>query len=190
MKKILVLMALVCAVLNLSAQEDSKWSVKVGAGLSSLAGSDTDNAENAFSYKVGVGYELGISESFAIEPALMISNKSFKIGGVDGSINRYYVEVPVLAAFKIALNDEMKLIINAGPYVAYGLFGSDIEWGSSGTSNIFDECERLEAGAQAGVKVAFGCFEVGAEYNRAFTKAISGYKQYTQGFGLTFGYKF
>lgn len=190
MKKILILMALVCAVLNLSAQEDSKWSIKVGAGLSSLTGSDTDGAKNAFAYKVGVGYELGISESFAIEPALMLTNKSFKAEGIEGAINRYYIELPVLAAFKIALNDEMKLIINAGPYVAYGLFGSDIEWDGYDTSNIFDEYERFEAGAQAGVKVAFGCFEVGAEYNRAFTKAASDYKQYTQGFGLTFGYKF
>ena len=183
-------MALVCAVLNLSAQEDSKWSIKVGTGLSSLAGKDTDGAKNAFAYKVGVGYELGISENFAIEPALMFSNKSFKADGIDGSINRYFVELPILAAFKISLNDEMKLIINAGPYVGYGLFGSDIEWGGYDTSNIFDEYERFEAGAQAGVKVAFGCFEVGAEYNRAFTKAASDYKQYTQGFGLTFGYKF
>lgn len=183
-------MALVCAVLNLSAQEDSKWSIKVGAGLSSLAGSDTEGAKNAFAYKVGVGYELGISENFAIEPALMLTNKSFKVEGIEGTINRYCVELPILAAFKIALNDEMKLIINAGPYVAYGLLGSDIEWDSYDTSNIFDEYERFEAGAQAGVKVAFGCFELGAEYNRAFTKASSDYKQYTQGFGLTFGYKF
>lgn len=183
-------MALVCAVLNLSAQEDSKWSIKVGAGLSSLAGKDTDGAKNAFAYKVGVGYELGISENFAIEPALMLSNKSFKADGIDGSINRYFVELPILAAFKISLNDEMKLIINAGPYVGYGLFGSDIEWGGYDTSNIFDEYERFEAGAQVGVKVAFSCFEVGAEFNRAFTKAASDYKQFTQGFGLTFGYKF
>ena len=190
MKKILVLMALVCAVLNLSAQEDSKWSVKVGAGLSSLAGDDADGAKNAFAYKVGVGYELGISENFAIEPALMLTNKSFKSEGIEGTINRYCVELPVLAAYKIALNDEMKLTINAGPYVAYGLFGSDIEWSGSGKSNVFDECERFEAGAQAGVKIAFGCIEVGAEYNRAFTKAIKDTKTYTQGFGLTFGYKF
>lgn len=183
-------MALVCAVLSVNAQEDSKWSVKLGAGLSSLAGSDTENAEYAFSYKVGVGYEFGISESFAIEPALMLSNKSFKIGGVDGTINRYYAEVPILAAYKIALNDEMKLIINAGPYAAYGIFGSDIEWDGGEKTNVFDDCDRFEAGIQAGVKVAFNVFEIGAEYMRAFTKATSDYKQYTQSFGLTFGYKF
>lgn len=191
MKKFLVLMALICAVLNVSAQDDSKWSVKIGAGLSSVTGSDADNAENAFSYKVGVGYELGISENFAIEPAMMLSNKSFKIGGVDGTINRYCIEIPVLAAYKIALNDEMKLIINAGPYASYGIFGSDIEWAGGETTNIFkDDYDRFEAGVQAGVKVAFGIFEIGAEYTRAFTKCTSEYKQYTQGFGVTFGYKF
>ena len=154
MKKILVLMALVCAVLNVSAQEDAKWNVKVGASLSSLAGSEADGAKSAFAYKVGVGYEFGISESFAIEPALMLSNKSFKVDGIDGTINRYFVELPVLAAFKISLNDETKLIINAGPYVGYGLFGSDIDWNGYGTSNIFDEYERFEAGAQVGAKKA------------------------------------
>lgn len=181
-------MALVCAVLNVSAQEN--WSVKVGAGLSSLAGSEADGAKSAFAYKIGLGYEFGISESFAIEPALMLSNKGFKVDGIDGAINRYFVELPILAAFKISLSDEMKLIINAGPYLGYGILGSDIEWYGYGTSNIFDEYKRFEAGAQVGVKVAFGCLEVGAEYNRAFTKAAAYYKQYTQGFGLTFGYKF
>ena len=92
-------MALVCAVLNVSAQEN--WSVKVGAGLSSLAGSEADGAKNAFAYKIGLGYEFGISESFAIEPALMLSNKGFKVDGIDGAINRYFVELPILAAFKI-----------------------------------------------------------------------------------------
>lgn len=193
MKKILVLMVLVCAVLSVNAQEDSKWSVKLGAGLSTWAGSDTDNCKNAFSYKVGVGYEFEISESFAIEPAVMLSNKSIKFGGVEGTINRYFAEVPILAAYKIALNDDMKLIINAGPYAAYGIFGSDIEWDGGEKINIFDEgeCDRFEAGIQAGVKVAFNVFEIGAEYTRAFTKATGGdYKQYTQSFGLTFGYKF
>lgn len=190
MKKILVLIALVCAVLNVSAQEDSKWSVKVGAGLSSLAGSEAGGAKSAFAYKVGLGYECGISESFAIEPALMLSNKGFKVDGIDGTIGRNFIELPVLAAFKISLNDDMNLIINAGPYVGYGLWGSDIEWYGGGTSNIFDEYERFEAGVQAGVKVAFGYFEVGAEYNRAFTKAAGDYNQYSQGFGLTLGYKF
>lgn len=189
MKKILFLLALVCAVVNVSAQEDSKWNVKVGLGLSTLVG-DEAAADNAFSYKLGIGYEFGISESFAVEPALMLSNKSLKADNVDGTVNRYFIELPVLAAFKIPLNDELKLIINAGPYVSYGIFGSDIEWYDGDTENVFDNHERFEAGAQAGVKVAFGNISIGAEYARAFTKAVDGFKAYTQGFGITLGYSF
>ena len=190
MKKFLVLLALVCAVLNVSAQEDSKWSLKIGAGLSSIAGSDSEGNKSAFSYKVGVGYELAINESFAIEPALMLINKAHKEEGVEGTINRYYVELPVLAAYKIYLSDETKLIINAGPYASYGLFGSDIEWDGGGSQNVFDLLEKFEAGAQVGAKVAFGNLEVGAEFSRAFTKLAKETKCYSQVFGLTFGYKF
>ena len=191
MKKILFVIALMCTVLNVSAQDDAKWSIKVGVGLSGAAGSDSDGLKSAFSYKAGVGYEFGISENFAIEPALMLSNKAIKDEGIDGTLNRYFIELPIMAAYKIALGDETKLIINAGPVVSYGIFGNDIEWDDSyETTNVFDVCERFEAGVQAGVKVAFGNLSVGAEFNRAFTKAIKEAKVYSQSFGLTFGYSF
>ena len=192
MKKLLVLMALVCAVLNVSAQEDSKLSWKAGIGLGTLGGSDNAGVKSTLSYKVGAAYEFDLSESFSIEPAAMINNKSFKVEGVSGSINRFFLEVPVLAAYKLNLNDNCKLIINAGPYAAYGIFGSDIEWSGEGTSNVFDECERFEAGIEAGAKVAFGGMTVGVDFNRAFTKAFKGgeLKVYSQVIGVTFGYKF
>ena len=193
MKKILVLMALVCAVLNVSAQEDSKWTAKVGLGIGTVAGSDTDGVESDISYKVGVGYEYAISESFAIEPAIMLNNKSFKYKGVSGTVNRYFLEVPVLAAYKINLNDNLKLIINAGPYAAYGIFGSDIEFIDGGKINVFDDKEgynRFEAGIEAGAKVAFSNMTIGLDFSRAFTKCDDDFKQYSQVFGVTFGYKF
>ena len=159
--------------------------------MSSVAGGDSDGAKNALSYKVGVGYEYAISDNFAIEPALMFVNKSMELEGIEGTINRYFAELPILAAFKVALGDATKLIINAGPYAAYGLLGTDIEWfGYSETINIFDSCERFEAGVQAGIKFAFGDLSIGADFTRAFTKCIKDTKTYTQGFGLTFGYSF
>ena len=186
-------MALVCAVLNVSAQEDSKLSWKAGIGLSGAAGSDSDGFKSTLSYKVGVGYEYAISESFSIEPAAMINNKSFKVEGISGNINRFFLEVPVLAAYKMDLNDNCKLIINAGPYVAYGIFGSDIEWGDGeAKTNVFDECDRFEAGIEAGAKVLFGGMSVGVDFNRALTKALKegDAKLYSQVIGVTFGYAF
>ena len=193
MKKLLLLIALVCAVLNVSAQEDSKLSWKAGIGLSGAAGSDSDGFKSTLSYKVGVGYEYAISESFSIEPAAMINNKSFKIDGISGNINRFFLEVPVLAAYKMDLNDNYKLIINAGPYVAYGLFGSDIEWGDGeAKTNVIDSCDRFEAGIEAGARVVFGEMSVGIDFNRAITKAFKegDGKVYSRVIGVTFGYKF
>ena len=183
-------MALVCAVLNVSAQEDSKWTLKAGVGVSNLAGSENIGFKSAFSIKLGVGYEFAVSESFSIKPAVMLNNKAFKIEGFSGNITRYFLEVPVLAAYKTNLNDNCQLIINAGPYVAYGLFGSDIEWGDGEKTNAFDAFNRFEAGLGAGAKLAFNRMSVGVDFNRAFTKAMDDVKVYSQVIGLTLGYKF
>ena len=183
-------MAFVCTVLNVSAQEDSKWTWKVGVGISNLAGSDNTGFKTAFSTKLGVGYQFAVSESFSIEPAVMLNNKAFKIEGFSGNITRYFLEIPILAAYKTNLNDNCQLIINAGPYVAYGAFGSDLEWGDGGKTNVFDSCERFEAGIEAGAKIAFGRMAAGVEFNRAFTKAIKDTKVYTQVIALTFSSTF
>ena len=183
-------MALVCAVLNVSAQKDSKFSFKAGLGISNLAGSDDAGINTAISFKLGVGYDFAVSESFSIEPAVMLHNKGFKVDGFTGYVARYFVEVPVLAAYKMDLNDNCQLVINAGPYVAYGLFGSDIEWGDGEKTNAFDAFNRFEAGLGAGAKVVFERASVGVDFNRAFTKAFDDVKAYSQVIGLTFGYKF
>ncbi len=183
-------MALVCAVLNVSAQEDSKFTWKAGVGIANLTGSDDAGVKSTISFKLGVGYEFEVSESFSIEPAAMLNNKGFKIEGFSGYVARYFFEVPVLAAYKMNLNNNCQLYINAGPYVAYGLFGSDIEWSDTEKTKVFDACNRFEAGIEAGAKVVFERMSVGVDFNRAFTKAFDDVKTYSQVIGLTFGYKF
>ena len=183
-------MVFVCAVLNVSAQKDSKFTWRAGIGLSNLVGSENEGIKTAISFKLGVGYDFTVSESFSIEPAVLFNNKGFKIDGFSNYVTRYFLEVPVMAAYKMDLNDNCQLVINAGPYVAYGLFGSDVEWGDGGKTNVFDACNRFEAGVGAGVKVAFSRVAVGVDFNRSFTKAMDDVKAYSQVIGLTFGYKF
>ena len=139
---------------------------------------------------MGAGYEFPVSETFSIEPAVVLDNKGFKIEGFSGYVTRYFLEVPVLAAYKINLNNNCQFVINAGPYVAYGLFGSDVEWGDGGKTNVFDACNRFEAGVGAGVKVAFSRVAVGVDFNRSFTKAMDDVKAYSQVIGLTLGRTF
>ena len=190
MKKYLLMAVLALSALSMSAQEDSKFTFKVGVGLSSWAGSDAENQKNAFAYKVGVAYDWTLSENFSILPGLELVNKGTKEDDIDGTINLYYAQVPVLAAYKFNVGDDAKLVIKAGPYVAYGIFGSDLENDYGDSVNAFDICERFNAGVMAGISYDFGQFTVGAEYSRGFTKAIEDVKVYNQAFGLTLGYKF
>jgi len=191
MKKSILAIALALTTLTATAQEDSKWTVKAGVGLSSMVGSDVD-CKNVFSYKVGVSYDLGISENFYVIPGVEFATKGWKQESIDGNISMSYLQIPIFAAYKFNISDNMKLAIKAGPYLSYGLFGSDIEWYGGGTTNVFDDdgCERFDAGVVAGVSLDIDQFTVGAEYSRGLTKLISDVKAYNQAFGLVFGYKF
>lgn len=192
MKKIFVVVALALTTLTINAQEDSKFAVKAGVGLSSIVGSDADT-KTTFSYKVGVSYDLGLSEKFSIIPGVEFVTKGFKSDAVDGNVSMSYLQVPVFAAYKFPLTDDgVKLTVKAGPYVSYGLFGSDIEW-EYGTTNVFDSdggYKRFDAGLIGGVSLDFDNIMVGVEYSRGFTKLDSDYSQFNQAFGIVFGYKF
>ena len=191
MKKYLLMAVLALSALSMSAQEDSKLTVKVGVGLSSVVGSDADT-KNAFAYNVGLFYDLSLSEKFSILPGIELVNKAWKSDAVIGTVNMYYAQVPVLAAYKFNLTNDSKIVVKAGPYASYGIFGSDLEYGGKSVG-VFDSdegAERFEAGVLAGISYDFAQCSIGAEYSRAFTKMCSGLKQYHQSFGLTLGYKF
>lgn len=192
MKKTLLMVALAFTTLTMSAQEDSKWTVKAGMGMSSIVGSDADT-KSVISYKAGISYDLGLSEKFSIIPGLEFVTKGYKSDVIVGNISMSYLQVPIHAAYKFSISDNMKLSVKAGPYVAYGLFGSDIEWYGGGETNVFDSdggYNRFDAGVNVGASVDFNTFTIGVEYSRGLTKLDSDYKLYNQAFGVVLGYKF
>lgn len=192
MKKFFALVVLALTALTVNAQEDSKITVKAGVGMSSVVGSDTDADKSIFSYKVGASYDFGISNRFSIIPGLELVNKGFKEDGIDGNINMCYLQIPVFAAYKMPISDNMKLAIKAGPYFSYGLYGSDLEFYGGGSINVFDSemFDRFDIGAVAGVSLDFDQFMVGVEYSRGFKKLNSDVSAFNQAFGLVVGYKF
>jgi hypothetical protein len=191
MKKIFSMVVLALATLSMSAQEDSKITFTAGVGMSSLAGDDTNGVESKIAYKVGATYNFNICENFSVIPGAELVCKGYGLEFVDGDIHTYSIQIPVLAAYKFAVTDEINLVAQAGPYVSYGLFGSDIE-GYGESFNVYDDGwgERLDAGIIAGVSAEFGKWSVGLEYSRGFLKAIKDAKAYNQAYGVTVGYKF
>lgn len=186
------MVALAFTTLTMNAQEDSNWTVKAGVGMSSVVGSDTDADKSIISYKVGVSYDLGITENFSVIPGVEYVGKGFKEDGINGNINMSYLQVPILAAYKFPVSDNMKLSVKAGPYASYGLFGSDLEFYGGGSINVFDSdmFDRFDLGAIAGVSLDLNQFSVGVEYSRGLMKLSSDVNAYNQAFGLVVGYKF
>jgi hypothetical protein len=193
MKKIFSMVVLALATLSMSAQEDSKITYTAGVGMSSLVGDDTDAVKSKIAFKVGATYNFSISENFSVIPGAELVCKGYGMDFVDGDLHTYSLQIPVLAAYKFAVTDEINLVAKAGPYVAYGLFGSDIEFVGGGKVNVYDDewgGERLDAGIIAGVSAEFGKWSVGLEYSRGFLKAAKDTKAYNQAYGVTVGYKF
>lgn len=182
------MVVLAFTTLSMNAQENSKFAFKAGFGLTSVEGHDVD-CKNKFAFKLGLSYDCGISKHFSIIPGIEFVNKGCSNFGMDEDIHLYYVQLPVLVAFKFDLNENVKLTLSAGHYLAYGVNGSELDFGYY-TCDAFDFCDRVDAGVMTGMTLAIDKFTIGAEYSRSISRLHSDYSAYNQAYGITVGYKF
>ena len=86
----------------------------------------------------------------------------------DLTLNACYLELPVMAAYRISL-PSTNVVLNAGPYLAYGLNGKyKFEAGEEEMkTNIFgkDAFKRFDCGLGVGVAFEFGKFIAGIDAN-------------------------
>ena len=80
-------------------------------------------------YTFGVGMDYAFTDMWSLQSGLMFSSKGYKATEEDGEYkwtgkaNTHYLEIPILAAYKMNITDNMKFVVNAGPYLAVGLGG-------------------------------------------------------------------
>lgn len=185
-KLILVAFALLCTVSSFS--QIKNWEAKFSVGAAGVSGSETDGSKGKFMWKLGVGCEYGISDAFSIQPALMFVDKGYK--GGDQTVNTNYLELPIMAAYRIGVGSNMNLVFNAGPYMALGLFGTKVD-GKDAFDKEGGNLNRFDAGFGAGIKLEVEKFVVGVDYtNGLFTKLSKNWKANNYTFGVNFGYKF
>ena len=191
MKKIFFLA--LCAILGMTASyaQSVGFNVKAGAGIANLNG-DADG-DPLFSYKVGVGAEIGLGGNWALQPTLFFVRKgtTSSIGeNIEGAlftlkqtINANYLELPIMAAYRISL-PSTNVVLNAGPYLAYGLNGKyKIEAGEEEMkTNIFgkDAFKRFDCGLGVGVAFEFGKFIAGIDANFGLANIASSGKDNDQ----------
>lgn len=187
MKKglILVLFALVSVV----SYSQISWNAKVGMNMSNLTGMEESSMK--IGYNIGVGMEYQFTDMWSIQPSLMFTTKGAKQDfSEEGYKDEYtynpmYLQLPIMAAARFAVSDNMNVVVSAGPYLAFGIGGkvkneftdwnedTDQEFLNSEKSDIFKDvkdedgdliskgAKKFDFGLGIGVALEFNKFFVG-----------------------------
>lgn len=148
----------------------ARGGIKGGLNISNLYVDEVSDENSRFGFNVGLYAQLFSSEVFAIQPELLYSTKGTKTyydNPIDGEgerkFNLNYLEIPVLAVFKLGPAVELQF----GPYWGY-LLGANINY--DGDTDDTDELDRdafrsWDFGLAAGLAINFGATQIGARYN-------------------------
>ena len=190
MKKIKVVLIAVAILIgaNVSAQNSPlTFGVRAGGNLSTFIGDYTDELSPKFGFNVGVTMDYAFSQNLFLMTGLEFTTKGTRFEdsimeegiriNVTATMNPMYLQLPVHLGYKIDIGNDMRLVLRAGPYIAYGIGGQITARGSARvegvtisveeSEDIFGEdgMERFDFGVGLGVGVEFGRFNVGLGYD-------------------------
>lgn len=200
--KLILLSAIVLMNLCASAQDKPfTFGVKAGVNLANFSG-DVENNKAKIGYNVGVTVDYAITPEFYLLSGLEFTTKGvkWKAGDDEQKANPMYLQVPVHAGYKIKITEGTRLMLHAGPYVAYGIGGKNSikENGKEiAKYNFFGDKEsgrakRFDFGLGLGVGVEFGKINAGLGWDFGllnFSRAENNKLRNMNGY-LTVGYKF
>lgn len=189
------LLSLVCvAMLAIAASAQITWNAKGGVGIATLWGSDAEGSKTHVVAKAGVGIEYPLSSNLSLMPSLEFAWKGCKLnydGALTGTLDLYYLQIPVVAAYRFNVADAWNITLKAGPYVAYAItdhFKYESEWGISESGRA--EAEKFDAGIDAGIDFEYHRFVFGVEAEMGFLKLAEGSNIKNLAFYGTIGWKF
>lgn len=118
----ILMVALAAFSVNFSAHAEApQWEVVAGMNVANL---DASGASSRIGFHAGVRTTFGIPSAdngFYVNAGAMLSLKGCKAGGF--TLNPYYLDIPVHAGYKYAINESVALFGEFGPYFGIGLFG-------------------------------------------------------------------
>lgn len=208
MKKLIVCIAALAMSAGVYAQ-DFSWGVRAGLNISSLSiNKGEDGFKSKVGFNVGLMGDYAFSESVSIESGLYFSQIGAKIkSDTDkATTNLGYLQLPILATYHLAISDNAKWSIQAGPYLAVGLGGKikvkeegvTVKVDSFGDGEDNGGFQRFDMGLTFGTGVTFGQIYVGVKYDlglsNIMTKDIQdladGYSIKNGNFSINVGYNF
>lgn len=154
----------------LAQNSTARAGIKGGLNVSNLYSNEINDQNARYGFNVGVYGQFLSSETFAIQPELLFTTKGTRaeynstLGNQTAKFNMNYLELPLLAVFKLGKSAE----IHAGGYAGY-LLSTNVEYEgtfANGTDDIDrDQFKHGDAGLVGGFGLNFGAVQVGARYN-------------------------
>jgi len=196
--KLSLLIAFIGMASFVGAQNVS-FSVKGGLNISNFYGDELSDKNTKVGFHAGVGADFEFAPTIFLQTGLFYTAKgaeySSKEDGdlVDINTTANYLQLPVHLAYKIDVTPGTKVVLHAGPYVAYGISGKK----KIGPLEIdtFDGdigFKPFDAGVGLGVGAEFGRILVDLGWDMGLTN-ISRFNNgdvKTQNAYLSLGYKF
>lgn len=216
MKKTVLLFGLLICAISASAQKywDSSrpdkqftFGVRAGANVSKQYSTDDfDDRDFRLGCQVGVTADVNIVRSFSINTGVIMIQKGWKWDYEDGrgkkevTDNATYLEIPLLASYRIDLSDQAQFQLNVGPYFAFGIFGdqkvkNSFPNGDNYKISSFEEYEggkKFDCGLSIGAGFTFSNIFVGLNYERGLMNVSrNDNKKFQNGsIALSLGYNF
>lgn len=191
MKKIIIAICMAATALSSLAQCPVSFHAKAGVGTSYFWGKPSDS-NTRIAYKASIGAEYALSSTWALQSALEFvsigGDKEIEYMG-KANINELYLQLPVMMAARLTLNDNYRISLSAGPYVAIGVGGKTTgekydysvggsDWADAyrfklGTfGSLLDSHmgnKRFDAGIGLGLTFEYRRFLIGAEVQMGLT---------------------
>lgn len=171
---VVVLLSALSLTVSHYAGAQARAGVKGGLNVSNLYIDDVNDENARYGFNVGVYGQILSTDAFALQPELLFTTKGAKgeyTGLIDQTVkfNLNYLELPVLAVFKLGKDAE----IHVGPYASY-LLNANVKYSgdlSNGTDEIDkDQLKSFDFGLVGGLGLNFGALQVGARYNYGLVK--------------------
>ena len=171
-----------------------RWDVKVGMSFSNQT--KLDDAKALPGFTLGVGMDYAFTDNWSFQPGLMISSKGYKYKeeGWKSTTRPIYLDIPLLAAYKFSVAEGVKIVIDAGPYLAIGVGGKykdddDDDW------KIFDEdgenWKRFDLGIQYGIGLELSDrYLINLTGQNGFIDVADGGDAKNMSFAIGVGYRF
>lgn len=189
MKKFL--MTVVLGMFAVAGFSQVKWDARLGVNFSNLTGDGDTKALTGFT--LGVGMDYGFNESWSLQSGLMFTSKGCKEKDAYKA-RPIYLDIPILAAYKFNISDNTKFVINAGPYLAFGL-GGKVKYDGGGDNKCFGDdgwdMKRFDLGIQYGIGLELSDrYLINLTGQNGFIDVADGGDAKNMSFAIGVGYRF